>query len=1010
MVIAPTTKSTEPTTAPLTVTTAPTPVVKPAVQMSRLSAYGINPLHYVSEVHSILDSNAGQGAQDATSNAATFLSDITGKGLHTTFFDMINSPTAPPIPPQYVATVHQIAKAPTHDEAMRHLANHVNVFGGGILDWVSKGSKDLWTRITNTTSKITGRVADGIKAVVTGAVRLDFPPAARDWLAKVGDKPVFSMEVAKYPAFTGILNTAVNALTFGAMEREKKEKGYDTLYHLFLILRIANTEFELGKEQTVVFRPLPDGTRQKSNFQSMPVTGMSAQITANFLINGGISVMGKERFFTYDAQTNNCQNFIDAILTGAGANVNYPESMKSFVLQDMSGMWKQTHSMVPNIFRKVTDLAHSFDVAIHGQGFSPASLAGLHRYMLTDHPSVLRTMSGGSLQLMQHIFQHVPPISDGAVSDWKKIAHAPNASVMIDNVQRVNAKGGFVSNSGYRYPVSHILSGLLSHPANDTMHFVDYKGLTRDPTVHGLVNHVPMAVSMRYPRAPQVGKAVNGHRAIAELNKQLGGAISHVPSATEHSELLFTPDHMAMTRLQGGWLHAPPELLHHISLDDATKISSEARKHITGIKGTLLAKHYMHHPHVSVMTYDKQGNIFHIDKHGVSDARGRHYTPQQLPLRSVGGALWHTYKNYHSPGVQHVLHEALAGLTPGDSVVHPIASVISGGSGLGEDIMQGMMQHASDKLSGFIDSLAAPWTVKGGMMHLGSIISPLVHSVKNAIPAMKRVNQVLGGDFADFLHPFAVAGNWLVGGRMPRRLGFPPPTEPQGGGLLDGLASILGLGFEPPENPHDESGEGFWSGIGDGISHIFRGLYGGGLHKKRGRSEHGPRRKRLRAEDRVVASGTRRFVDPTAPFPTHIIGGGLLSGIGKIFGKVTGAVGNVLGKVTGAVGSVIKPIASLIPAPLLEVGLNAATSMVPGLKTGLDIVQGLTGHDLIGNLIGVPTNPPEAVPDAPPPAATDPSKVAVYSEDDVKQLAQHLQQQYQDQLNKALSAARNAPT
>jgi hypothetical protein len=87
-------------------------------------------------------------------------------------------------------------------------------------------------------------------------------------------------------------------------------------------------------------------------------------ITLNELMDKAAKTIG-DSFFTYDAFTNNCQIFLNNILTANG--INTPE-ISAWILQPADGLLAQLPSYVSPFARVITNVAGLADLALEGRG------------------------------------------------------------------------------------------------------------------------------------------------------------------------------------------------------------------------------------------------------------------------------------------------------------------------------------------------------------------------------------------------------------------------------------------------------------------------------------------------------------------------------------------------------------------------------------------------------------------------------------------------------------------
>ena len=99
-------------------------------------------------------------------------------------------------------------------------------------------------------------------------------------------------------------------------------------------------------------------TKPKTEFQQI---GNFHPVTLNELMEGGKKVLG-DKFFKYNAATNNCQSFIMALLQGSGLGTS--ENF-AFIKQDTESIFKGLEKTL-GLSVAVTDLGNRASVARYG--------------------------------------------------------------------------------------------------------------------------------------------------------------------------------------------------------------------------------------------------------------------------------------------------------------------------------------------------------------------------------------------------------------------------------------------------------------------------------------------------------------------------------------------------------------------------------------------------------------------------------------------------------------------
>lgn len=206
-------------------------------------------------------------------------------------------------------------------------------------------------------------VFSSIKNFFSGP-RKQAPPKVRNFLSEHSNDHIVKAYVSRTP-LKAPLAAAANYLTKGKYEKKRKEAGYDDFYHTSLIFELANgKKFRLEKNAVVEisdFKP--------KNEQVLPLN-LSKPISVVEMVKNAESYQQKDdkrpNFWTYDAQNNNCQYFVDDIIKG-NPDIQHPEKVEKFTLQPEG---KEAIEDAKGAVKFVTDLAARADHAIHGTGAS----------------------------------------------------------------------------------------------------------------------------------------------------------------------------------------------------------------------------------------------------------------------------------------------------------------------------------------------------------------------------------------------------------------------------------------------------------------------------------------------------------------------------------------------------------------------------------------------------------------------------------------------------------------
>lgn len=212
-----------------------------------------------------------------------------------------------------------------------HLTNNVDEMkGDGIISWL-KSFRD----------RINKKYLDKRPKVLT------------DLIESEGKQIITEIEVCRDP-ITGVFSKGLNILTLGKLKREMKKKGYDNLYHLYLVLYLANGKiYSIEKNERV---NVIEGKKNSPTTECTPVLNYGKESLGKFLMDAENKEI--KGFYRYDSFKDNCQKFVKDIL-----NANDIRQFDKFVLQDVSDL---APSYLSKIVKGFTDILGYVDYAVRG--------------------------------------------------------------------------------------------------------------------------------------------------------------------------------------------------------------------------------------------------------------------------------------------------------------------------------------------------------------------------------------------------------------------------------------------------------------------------------------------------------------------------------------------------------------------------------------------------------------------------------------------------------------------
>ena len=266
---------------------------------------------------------------------------------------------------------------------------------------------DVW----NYGKKAVQRVKD-----IARGVRRDYPPKVRQLLGVIGDAPVVQIYVRRDP-IRGPLHTALNLITLGKWDQVRQKYAYDRVFHLGVEVVIQpdpsspiRSRYVIEKNEVINVSPA-NAMTQETEIVDVPLSGTT---TINLLLQGAQQLQANQ-FFLYDAFTNNCQDFIEALLRGSGLAT---ADILSFVKQPLEGVIADLPSYIAPVARAATDVAALANVALQGQGRTHRQNF-LKTFDLEDKPYSIEELSKIS-SVPVDILQQVYNRGVGAHSTSKK--------------------------------------------------------------------------------------------------------------------------------------------------------------------------------------------------------------------------------------------------------------------------------------------------------------------------------------------------------------------------------------------------------------------------------------------------------------------------------------------------------------------------------------------------------------------------------------------------------------
>lgn len=188
------------------------------------------------------------------------------------------------------------------------------------------------------------------------------PPKVREFLNKVGNEKINSLQAVRKPIQTTVKNI-LNYVSLGTLKTETSKLGYDQLFHLRLVI---NDKYFIEKNEVI-----QAGIHQNSNdWESIDIPLNGKSFTIREALDNTSKYMG-DNYGKYNAKTNNCQVFVLSILQANGYG---NDESKNFIKQDTETLFNKMPSFIEKVSNVATNTASRINRLIDGEGVKPVQI------------------------------------------------------------------------------------------------------------------------------------------------------------------------------------------------------------------------------------------------------------------------------------------------------------------------------------------------------------------------------------------------------------------------------------------------------------------------------------------------------------------------------------------------------------------------------------------------------------------------------------------------------------
>ncbi len=167
-------------------------------------------------------------------------------------------------------------------------------------------------------------------------------------LNQYGNKPISSISVYRTPIMN-IIDTFLNLLSFGKFDEAKNKYGYDKLFHLALVCIVDNKQIIVEKNEVI---NISTSYSVSDNTETMPIDLGNVKFTLNEMLERTKQSMTDTLFYQYSSTSNNCQDFLIAILS---SNNLLNSTNQAFIKQNISELLKELPSYATKFSDFITD-------------------------------------------------------------------------------------------------------------------------------------------------------------------------------------------------------------------------------------------------------------------------------------------------------------------------------------------------------------------------------------------------------------------------------------------------------------------------------------------------------------------------------------------------------------------------------------------------------------------------------------------------------------------------------
>jgi hypothetical protein len=202
--------------------------------------------------------------------------------------------------------------------------------------------------------------------------RNDYNNTSKETIAKYGDWTIVRAQLQRTPV-KKMLTKVLDFISWGKFSDAMKKYGYDQFFHLAILLTVESKDGVrkiLTVEKNAVLN-INSNTKNSADAEIKEVPLDTPGLTLNVALNRVKAKMG-DKYFKYDAFTNNCQDFIKAFLEEN--DLSNPDLVK-WLYQDISLFRKEIPVVTKTISSALTTTGAVVDKLLgNGKPMTPLEM------------------------------------------------------------------------------------------------------------------------------------------------------------------------------------------------------------------------------------------------------------------------------------------------------------------------------------------------------------------------------------------------------------------------------------------------------------------------------------------------------------------------------------------------------------------------------------------------------------------------------------------------------------